>query len=53
MVFPRWPPLEIWDWGDGLAMDQGFFQLIAPLITIVGVALMLVAIAVAVAPRAS
>jgi hypothetical protein len=50
MVFPRWNHLEVWDWGDGLSMGQGFFQLVAPLITIFGVALMLVAIVVAVAP---
>jgi len=50
MVFPRWNHLEMWDWGDGLSMGRGLFQLIAPIITIFGVALMLVAIAVAVAP---
>jgi hypothetical protein len=44
MVFPLWNHLELWHWGDSLSMGQGLFQLVAPVLMVLGVVLIFVAV---------
>jgi len=46
MVFAHWNPIEVWDWTDGTAMGQGFYELFAPFFAAFGLFLFLIAIRV-------
>lgn len=50
MVAPLWDPFEFWDWGDGMAMGQGLFELASPIVLFVGVALIFVGVVVGLMP---
>jgi hypothetical protein len=50
LIFPYWSPLEMWHWGDSLSMGQGFSLLLAPVIIVVGIALIFLAIVAGLAP---